>query len=144
MSKKSRKRNKRILAVLGVGAAAAMAAKKKRDAVISDGDKNDGGFRKKAKSEPRGPQELGLSTAKKDTAKKDTAVTTKRTIQDNKYKGPRNTKSIRVKENTNKIYTDATGGESTAKESDFTLKFVNEIHVKGKEQGLKVYTFKNR
>jgi len=35
-------------------------------------------------------------------------------------------------------------GESTAKESDFTLKFVNEIHVKGKEQGLKVYTFKNR
>ena len=70
MSKKSRKRNKRILAVLGVGAAAAMAAKKKRDAVISDGDKNDGGFRKKAKSEPRGPQELGLSTAKKDTAVK--------------------------------------------------------------------------
>ena len=78
MSKKSRKRNKRILAVLGVGAAAAMAAKKKRDAVISDGDKNDGGFRKKAKSEPRGPQELGLSTAKKDTA-----VKTKKMIPQN-------------------------------------------------------------
>jgi adenylate cyclase len=35
-------------------------------------------------------------------------------------------------------------GESTAKKSDVTLEFVNEIHVKGKEQGLKVYTFKNR
>ena len=35
-------------------------------------------------------------------------------------------------------------GESTAKKSDVTLEFVSEIHVKGKEQGLKVYTFKNR
>jgi len=35
-------------------------------------------------------------------------------------------------------------GESTAKKADVTLKFVKEIHVKGKEQGLKVYTFKNR
>jgi adenylate cyclase len=35
-------------------------------------------------------------------------------------------------------------GESTAKKADVTLEFVSEIHVKGKEQGLKVYTFKNR
>ena len=75
MSKKSRKRNKRILAVLGVGAAAAMAAKKKRDGVIADGDANDGAFRKKAKSIPTGPKELGLSTAKKD--KKNIPQTTK-------------------------------------------------------------------
>jgi len=67
MSKKSRKRNKRILAVLGVGAAAAVAAKKKRDAVISDGDKND--------------------NANKTIVKKDTGpVKTKTTIQDNKPK----------------------------------------------------------
>ena len=33
-------------------------------------------------------------------------------------------------------------GESTAKASNFVLKFVNEIHVKGKKQGLKVYTYK--
>jgi len=35
-------------------------------------------------------------------------------------------------------------GESTAKKSDFVLDFVDEIHVKGKEKGLKVYTFNNR
>jgi adenylate cyclase len=31
-------------------------------------------------------------------------------------------------------------GESTATKSSFTLEYINEIHVKGKEQGLKVFT----
>ena len=105
MSKKSRKRNKRILAVLGVGAAAAMAAKKKRDGVIADGNANDGAFAGKKE---------GMES--KSLPKKDKAVKTPTTIQDNKpAKTPRNKKSIRVKTNTNKVYTDATGGESTAK-----------------------------
>ena len=100
MSKKSRKRNKKILAAIGIGlGAAALASRKpKQSDVSSDNLKR-----------PR------IETAKKDTAKKETTVTTPKTIQDNKYKGSRNTKSIRVKKNTNKIYTDATGGESTAK-----------------------------
>ena len=77
MSKKSRKRNKRILAVLGVGAAAAMAARSNKAKLASTED----GKSAKAKSVPTGPKELGLSTAKKDTA-----VKTKTTIQDNKPK----------------------------------------------------------
>ena len=72
MSKKSRKRNKRILAVLGVGAAAAMAAKKKRDAVISDGDKNDNANRTTTPFKKASIADVS-NTAKKDTATKDTA-----------------------------------------------------------------------
>jgi len=72
MSKKSRKRNKRILAVLGVGAAAAMAAKKKRDGVIADGNANDGAFAgKKEGMESK-------SLPKKDTATTKTKVDTER------------------------------------------------------------------
>ena len=111
MSKKSRKRNKKVLAAIGLGlGAAAMASKKKANVDVDSG--RGSGLRDT------------VDTAKKDTAKKETTVTTPRTIQDNKYKGPRNTKSIRVKENTNKIYTDATGGESTAKEGNTKSTFV--------------------
>ena len=107
MSKKSRKRNKKILAAIGIGlGAAAMASRNKKDQSITK------------------PSVADVAGPKKDTAKKDTAVTTPRTIQDNKYKGPRNTKSIRVKENTNKVYTDATGGESTAKEGNKKSNFI--------------------
>ena len=108
MSKKSRRRNKALLAIAGLAGATALANRKpKQSDVSSDNLKR-----------PR------IETAKKDTAKKDTAVTTPKTIQDNKYKGPRNTKSIRVKENTNKVYTDATGGESTAKVGNKKSTFV--------------------
>ena len=72
MSKKSRKRNKRILAVLGVGAAAAMAAKKKRDAVISDGDANDNANKTTTSFKKASIADVS-NTAKKDTATKDTA-----------------------------------------------------------------------
>jgi len=72
MSKKSRKRNKRILAILGVGAAAAMAAKKKRDAVISDGDANDNANKTTTSFKKASIADVS-NTAKKDTATKDTA-----------------------------------------------------------------------
>ena len=100
MSKKSRKRNKKILAAIGIGLGAAALASRNKS--IDKGIKS-------------AEDDKGSDMLKKTTPKKDTTVTTPRTIQDNKYKGPRNTKSIRVKENTNKVYTDATGGESTAK-----------------------------
>jgi len=81
MSKKSRKRNKKILAAIGIGLGAAALASKKKAASASDVESNDNAFREKTKSIPTGPKELGISTAKKDTA-----VKTKTTIQDNKSK----------------------------------------------------------
>ena len=102
MSKKSRKRNKRLLALaglIGVG----MAAKNKRNASIDKGIKS---------AEDDKGSDMAPVVPKK---KSETTVTTPTTIQDNKPTTPRNPKSIRVKTNTNKVYTDATGGESTAK-----------------------------
>ena len=112
MSKKSRKRNKKILAAIGIGLGAAALASKKRNASIQTNEAKESGF---------DIPEV-KSTAKKETP----TVKTSRTIQDNKYEGPRNTKSIRVKKNTNKIYTDATGGESTAKEGNTKSNFKGE------------------
>ena len=89
MSKKSRKRNKRILAVLGVGAAAAMAAKKKRDAVISDGDKNDNANRTTT------PFKKASIADVSNTAKKSTATKTKKNI-------PQDTQVNTGKKETNK------------------------------------------
>jgi hypothetical protein len=69
MSKKSRQRNKKILAAIGIGlGAAAMASKKKSDLASTEDGKS-----APAKSTPTGPKELGISTRKKST-----------TIQDNK------------------------------------------------------------
>ena len=112
MSKKSRRRNKKILAAIGIGlGAAALASRKPKQSDVSQDSGRGSGLR-------------DTVDTKKTTPKKDTTVTTPRTIQDNKYKGPRNTKSIRVKENTNKVYTDATGGESTAKEGNTKSNFI--------------------
>ena len=116
MSKKSRKRNKKILAAIGIGLGAAALASRKPKQSSTEADSGRGGDTASAKARE--------DSNKKTTAKKDTTVTTPRTIQDNKYKGPRNTKSIRVKENTNKVYTDATGGESTAKVGNKKSTFV--------------------
>ena len=78
MSKKSRKRNKKILAAIGLGlGAAAMASRKKANADVEmDLPKAD-----MSTSTPKGPQELGISTRTKSTP-----VKTPATIQDNKPK----------------------------------------------------------
>jgi len=61
MSKKSRKRNKKILAAIGLGlGAAAMASKRKADLASTEDGKS-----APAKSIPTGPKELGISTRKK-------------------------------------------------------------------------------
>ena len=73
MSKKSRKRNKKILAAIGIGlGAAAMASRKKGTA--ADVDSGRGGDSSSAKSR------VEANTPKK----KDTVVKTPKTIQDNK------------------------------------------------------------
>ena len=90
MSKKSRKRNKKILAAIGIGlGAAALASKRKADLASTEDGKS-------------ANTTIQDNKPKKDTAKKDTAVTTKTTIQDNKK--IRNPKSLYVKKNTNKVF----------------------------------------
>jgi len=90
MSKKSRKRNKKILAAIGIGlGAAALASKRKADLASTEDGKS-------------ANTTIQDNKPKKDTAKKDTAVTTKTTIQDNKK--IRNPKTIYVKKNTNKVF----------------------------------------
>ena len=77
MSKKSRKRNKKILAAIGIGlGAAAMASKRKSDLASTEDGKS-------AKAD-RGFTMADVA----NTPKKDTAVKTKTTIQDNKPKKP--------------------------------------------------------
>jgi len=100
MSKKSRKRNKKILAAIGIGlGAAALASRNKRNASIQANETKEAGSAETGKKF----EDQSYSTGpKKDTAKKDTAVTTKTTIQDNKK--IRNPKTIYVKKNTNKVF----------------------------------------
>ena len=91
MSKKSRKRNKKILAAIGIGLGAAALASKRNKSIdkgieAADADKGSDMLKKTV-------------TPKK---KPDTAVTTKTTIQDNKK--IRNPDSIFVKKNTNKVF----------------------------------------
>ena len=102
MSAKSRKRNRRLAALAGLAGAVALANRKPKQSDVSQDSGRGSGLR-------------DTVDTKKTTPKKDTTVNTPTTIQDNKPTTPRNPKSIRVKTNTNKVYTDATGGESTAK-----------------------------
>ena len=88
MSKKSRKRNKKILAAIGIGLGAAALASKKRNTSIQANEAKESGFDIPAVK----------STAKKETP----TVKTKTTIQDNKK--IRNPDSIFVKKNTNKVF----------------------------------------
>ena len=91
MSKKSRKRNKKILAAIGIGlGAAALASKKKRNASIQTNEAKESGFDIPAVK----------STAKKETP----TVKTSTTVMDSMpAKTPKNEKSIRVKDG--KVFT---------------------------------------
>ena len=109
MSKKSRKRNKKILAAIGLGLGAAAMASKKRNASIADNEANESGFAASTKK----PSIAAVSGTKKDTAKKETTVTTPKTIKDNQYDGPKNPKSIIVKKNTNEVFKRKDGPDSS-------------------------------
>ena len=77
MSKKSRKRNKRLLALAGIITAGTLAAKNKRNASIDKGIKS--------AEDDKGSEMLSKKTDYITKKKKDTpTVKTKRTIQDNK------------------------------------------------------------
>ena len=93
MSKKSRRRNKKILAVLGALGGAALMARNKRNASNSVVEANDNAFDIPAVT----------STPKK---KPSTPVTTKTTIMDSMpAKAKKNPLSKRIKKNTNEVYT---------------------------------------
>ena len=65
MSKKSRKRNKKILAAIGIGLGAAALASRKKASDKADLASTEDGKSAPAKSIPTGPKELGISTRKK-------------------------------------------------------------------------------
>ena len=93
MSKKSRRRNKKILAVLGALGGAALMARNKRNASIEANEAKESGFDIPAVT----------STPKK---KPSTPVTTKTTIMDSMPAKPKkNPLSKRIKKNTNEVYT---------------------------------------
>ena len=92
MSKKSRKRNKKILAAIGIGLGAAALASKKRNASIQANEAKESGF----------DIPPVKSTAKKETPN----VKTSTTVMDSMpAKTPKNQKSKRIQKNTNKVYT---------------------------------------
>ena len=75
MSKKSRRRNKRLLALAGLAGAVALSNRKAKADLASTED----GKNAKATSVPTGPKELGISTR----AKKSTATKSDSTMPDN-------------------------------------------------------------
>ena len=94
MSKKSRKRNKKILAAIGIGLGAAAMAKNKRDKSIDSGIE--------AANADKGSDMLKKTVTPKK--KSDTAVKTSTTIMDSMpARTPKNEKSIRVKDG--KVFT---------------------------------------
>ena len=103
MSKKSRKRNKKILAAIGLGLGAAAMASKKRNASIADNEANESGFAASTKK----PSIRDVSGDKKSTAVKDKGpVKTSTTIMDSKpAKAKKNELSKRIQKSTNKVYT---------------------------------------
>ena len=105
MSKKSRKRNKKILAAIGIGlGAAAIASRKPKQSDVSQDSGRGSGNRPTVDTK--------VVTPKK---KPDTTVTTpkKNIPQDTKVNtGPKNQNSIIVKTNTNKVFKRKDGPDS--------------------------------
>ena len=99
MSKKSRRRNRRLLGALAALGGAAMLANRRRNASIADNEAKEAGFDVKKTIMDNMPKNI-------DKKILDVPVSTPKTIMDNMPKRPKlNEKSIRIKDNTNKIYT---------------------------------------
>ena len=113
MSKKSRKRNKKILAAIGIGLGAAALASKKRNTSIQANEAKESGFAESTKKP---------SIADVSGPKKDTAVKTKTTIQDNKSKdtGSKPIPGIKVKAKDGKVnYIKASKFDKTSANKEF-------------------------
>mgnify|MGYP003140490150 CR=1 FL=1 len=74
MSKKSRRRNKRLLALAGLAGAVALSSKRKRDASIADNEANESGFAASNKK----PNIADVSGPIKDTSKSDVVAAPKK------------------------------------------------------------------
>ena len=104
MSKKSRRRNKKILAAIGIGlGAAALASRKKTGSENKAYLETEGGDTSKITPKMARP---GLGDQEKTTPKKNIPQDTKVNT------GPKNLKSIIVKKNTNKVYKRKDGPDS--------------------------------
>jgi len=94
MSKKSRRRNKRLLALAGLAGAVALSNRNKRNASITDNENKESGMDISPKA---------YITKKKSST---TPITTKTTVMDNIPARPKkNELSKRIQKNTNKVYT---------------------------------------
>ena len=115
MSKKSRKRNKKILAAIGIGlGAAALASRNKRNASIQANETKEAGSAETGKKF----EDQSYSTG----PKKDTAVKTKTTIQDNKSKdtAKKDIPGIKVKSKDGQVnYIKASKYDKTAPNKEF-------------------------
>ena len=115
MSKKSRKRNKKILAAIGIGlGAAALASRNKRNASIQANEAKEAGSAETGKKF----EDQSYSTG----PKKDTAVKTKTTIQDNKSKdtGSKPIPGIKAKAKDGKVnYIKASKFDKTSANKEF-------------------------
>ena len=76
MSKKSRRRNKRLLALAGLAGAVALSSKRKRDASIADNEANESGFAASNKK----PNIADVSGPIKDTSKSNVTVEPKKIV----------------------------------------------------------------
>ena len=74
MSKKSRRRNKRLLALAGLAGAVALSSKRKRDASIADNEAKESGFAASTKK----PTIADVSGSTKDTSKSNVTVEPKK------------------------------------------------------------------
>ena len=113
MSKKSRKRNKKILAAIGIGlGAAALSSRKKASDKAALAGTEDG---KNAKADRGFNMADVANTPKKDTAKKSTGpVSTPTTIMDSMPAAPKkNPLSKRIRSGTNEVYTIKGGNTGT-------------------------------
>jgi len=114
MSKKSRKRNKKILAAIGIGlGAAALASRKKKSDLAGTEDGKDGS------TKITGGTNLNDYDG---STKKDTSVKTKTTIQDNKSKdtGSKPIPGIKVKAKDGKVnYIKASKFDKTSANKEF-------------------------
>ena len=94
MSKKSRRRNKRLLALAGLAGAVALSRRKNRANSITDNEAKESGM------------DIGVKDSPKIASPKSTVVNTPTTIMDSMPAAPKkNPYSKRIKKNTNEVYT---------------------------------------
>ena len=102
MSKKSRRRNKRLLALAGLAGAVALSNRNKRNASIADNEARESGM------------DIAVKDSPKIASPKNTVVNTPTTIMDSMPAAPKkNPLSKRIRTGTNEVYTIKGGNTGT-------------------------------